>query len=103
MEANPDFGSGYLYLAKVRLDLGDLAGAEEAARRGLTRNPDAEIAPLGHYVLADVYTRLGRPKDAAHEAAEGRRLEARRAELQRKIADLQDEARRHGVPPEWLR
>ena len=75
VEANPDFGSGYLYLAKTRLDLGNLAGAEEAARTGLTRKPDAEIAPLGHYVLADVYSQRGRAKDAAREAAEGQRLE----------------------------
>jgi choline-sulfatase len=75
VEANPDFGSGYLYLAKTRLDLGDLAGAETAARSGMTLAPDAKIAPLGHYVLADVYSQRGRAKDAAREAAEGRRLE----------------------------
>lgn len=77
VDANPDFGSGYLYLAKARLDVDDLDGAEAAATRGMTLRPDADIAPLGHYVLADVYSRRGRPKDAAREAAEGRRLEAR--------------------------
>jgi arylsulfatase A-like enzyme/tetratricopeptide (TPR) repeat protein len=78
VDANPDFGSAFLYLAKARLDLGDLAGAEAAATRGMTLKPDADIAPLGHYVLADVYSRRGRPKDAAREAAEGRRLDTRR-------------------------
>jgi arylsulfatase A-like enzyme/Tfp pilus assembly protein PilF len=78
VEANPDFGSGYLYLAKARLDLGDLAGAEAAARKGMTLKPDPEIAALGHYVLADVYSQRGQVKDAAREAAEGRRLESRR-------------------------
>ena len=29
---------------------------------------------LGHFVLADVYSRMGRPQDAAREAAAGRRL-----------------------------
>jgi choline-sulfatase len=77
--ANPEFGTGYLYLAKAKLDAGDLDGAETAARTGIARQPDAEIAPLGHYVLADVYSRRGRPRDAAREAAEGRRLESRRA------------------------
>jgi choline-sulfatase len=77
VEANPAFGSGYLYLAKARLDAGDLDGAEVAAHKGLTLKPDADIAPLGHYVLADVYSRRGRPGDAAREAAEGRRLESR--------------------------
>jgi choline-sulfatase len=79
VDANPEFGSGYLYLAKARLDVDDLAGAEAAARKGMTLKPDSEVAPLGHYVLADVYSRLGRTKDAEREAAEGRKLERRRA------------------------
>ncbi|HEY7289209.1 MAG TPA: sulfatase-like hydrolase/transferase [Vicinamibacterales bacterium] len=77
--ANPTFGSGFLYLAKARLDIDDLDGAEAAALKGLTLEHDAEIAPLGHYVLADVYSRRGRTKDAEREAAEGRKLERRRA------------------------
>jgi choline-sulfatase len=77
VDANPEFGSGYLYLAKVRLDTGDLDGAQAAATKGMTLEPDPDIAPLGHYVLADVYSRRGRPKDAAREAAAGRKLEAR--------------------------
>jgi arylsulfatase A-like enzyme/tetratricopeptide (TPR) repeat protein len=79
VEANPGFGSGYLYLAKARLDMGDLDGAEAAVKKGMTLKPDAAIAPLGHYLLADVYSRRGRTKDAEREAAEGRRLENRRA------------------------
>ena len=73
--ANPEFGTGYLYLAKALLDVGDLAASEEAARKGMAANPDREMAPLGHYVLADVYTRLGREREAAHQIALGRRLE----------------------------
>jgi arylsulfatase A-like enzyme/tetratricopeptide (TPR) repeat protein len=79
VDASPVFGSGYLYLAKARLDTDDLDGAEAAALKGMTLKPDSEIAPLGHYVLADVYTRRGRLKDAEREAAEGARLERRRA------------------------
>ncbi len=79
VDANPEFGSGYLYLAKARLDLGDLGGAETAAIKGIGLKPDAEIAPLGHYVLADIYTRQGRLSDAAREEAAGRKLESRRA------------------------
>src|SRR5262249_46774556 len=75
VEANPAFGSGYLYLAKARLDVDDLDGAEAAALTGMKLHPDAEIAPLGHYVLADVYSRRGRPRDAEREAAAGQRLE----------------------------
>ncbi|MEW6320852.1 MAG: sulfatase-like hydrolase/transferase [Acidobacteriota bacterium] len=72
---NPDHAPGYLYLSKTLLDTGDLAGAEKAAREGLAKRPDAGIAPLGHFVLADVYSRLGRERDAAREAAAGRRLQ----------------------------
>jgi hypothetical protein len=36
------------------------------------------MAPLGHYVLADIYNRQGRPGEAAREVALGRALEARR-------------------------
>jgi tetratricopeptide (TPR) repeat protein len=73
--ANPEFGTGYLYLAKALLDTGDLAASEEAARKGLASTPDAQTAPLGHYVLADVYMRQGRQKDAMQEVALGKRLE----------------------------
>ena len=37
------------------------------------------MIPLGHYVLADVYSRLGREADAAREAAAGQRAERRAA------------------------
>ncbi len=72
---NPEFGTGYLYLAKALLDAADLAGAERAATRGLALKPDAAMVPLGHYVLADVYARQGRPADSANQAAAGRRAE----------------------------
>ena len=74
--ANPSFGTGYLYLAKAKLDAGDIDGAEAAAVAGMSRQPDPQIAPLAHYVLADVYSRRGRPGDARREAAEGQREEA---------------------------
>lgn len=75
VELQADFGTGQLYLAKALLDTGDLAGAEQWARKGLESNPDARIAPLGHFVLADVYNRQGRTADAEREAARARRLQ----------------------------
>ncbi len=72
----PSFGTGFLYLAKAKLDAGDLAGAESTARTGLDRQPEPEIAPLGHFILADVYSRQGRDEDAAREAEAGRRLQS---------------------------
>jgi arylsulfatase A-like enzyme/Tfp pilus assembly protein PilF len=75
VEIQPEFGTGHLYLAKALLDSGDLRGAEEWARKGLASKPDADIAPLGHYVLADVYNRMGRPGDAEREVAAAKRLQ----------------------------
>jgi arylsulfatase A-like enzyme/Tfp pilus assembly protein PilF len=77
VEARPAFAEGHLYLAKAWLDVGNLSQAEEAARRGLSQNPDPTVAPLGHYVLADVYSRLGRERDAAREVEAARKLERR--------------------------
>jgi hypothetical protein len=34
------------------------------------------VAPLGHYVLADVYSRQGEPGRAQEEVAKAQRLEA---------------------------
>jgi choline-sulfatase len=79
VDAKPDFAGGYLYLAKARLDIDDLTGAEAAVIKGRTLKPEAAIAPLAHYVMADVYSRRGRTKDAEREAAAGRRLERRGA------------------------
>ena len=45
------------------------------AERGLKAQPVSDVAPLGHYVLADVYNRQGRPQDAAAEVAKARRME----------------------------
>ena len=75
VELQEGFGTGQLYLAKALLDTGDLAGAEQWARKGLESNPDARIAPLGHFVLADVYNRQGRTADAEREVARARRLQ----------------------------
>jgi len=70
----PDFAIGRLYLAKVLLDTGDLPGAEREARAGLSLSPDPELAPLGHYVLADVYNRQGRVAEARSQQRAGDRL-----------------------------
>ena len=75
VEKKPEFGTGYLYLAKALLDTGDLAAAEQAATRGLASKPDAGLVPLGHYVLADVYSRQGRQAKSASHLAAGRRAE----------------------------
>ena len=70
----PEFAVGRLYLSKALLDLGDLAGAEREARAGLAQKPDPTLAPLGHYVLADVFNRVGRFAEARAEQTAAERL-----------------------------
>jgi arylsulfatase A-like enzyme/Tfp pilus assembly protein PilF len=78
IEINPSFGEGHLFLAKVYLDAGqNLDEAVRLARRGLELAPESEYAPLGHYIVADVYSRQGRSAEAEREAARGRALEGR--------------------------
>jgi tetratricopeptide (TPR) repeat protein len=69
-----DFPEGRIFLAKAYLDSGvNFAKAVELARQGLAAEPTPDIAELGHFVLADLYNRLGRPQDAAREVAAARR------------------------------
>jgi arylsulfatase A-like enzyme/Tfp pilus assembly protein PilF len=81
LASEPDFPRGYFLLAKLLMDRGgDLARAEELLRKGLAIDPEHRAGPLGHYVLADVLNRLGRPAAAAAAVVEGRRIEAQTRE-----------------------
>jgi len=71
--SGPTFAQAHLYLAKALLDAGDLDGAQRAARKGLELKPEPKIRPLGHFVLADVYNRLGRADEAERQLELARR------------------------------
>jgi tetratricopeptide (TPR) repeat protein len=74
--ADKSFARAYLFLAKAYLDLDEnFAEAIQLAKKGLELDPEAESAPLGHYVLADIYYRLGRSAEYAAELEKDRRLE----------------------------
>ena len=75
--SNPGFAEGQFFLAKLYLDRRDFSRAASLARHGLEIAPSSRWAPLGHFVLSDVYTGLGEREAAGREAAEGRRLAAR--------------------------
>ena len=70
------FGACYFYLAREVLEAGQLDEARRLAERGLEGDPTSPVAPLGHYVLADVYSRKGDQARADAEAEKGKRLEA---------------------------
>ena len=75
---NPAFAEGHIFLAKAYLErASNLDEAAKLAQKGLSLSPSPSVAPLGHYVLADIYNRQGRAADAAREVAQGRALEAR--------------------------
>jgi len=75
-EKAPDFGPTFFFLAREELRAGRLELAADLARRGLAVDTASEVAPLGYYVLADVYNRLGRRGDADREVGRAHRLEA---------------------------
>ncbi len=75
-EKAPDFGACYWYLAREELGAGHLDAAADLARRGLEAQPVSDVAPLGHYVLADVYNRQGQGAKAQEEVGKAQRLEA---------------------------
>jgi tetratricopeptide (TPR) repeat protein len=73
----PDFGLGHLFLAQALLESNDLDGAIASAKKGLALDVPPPLAPLGHYVLADAYARLGKTADAEREARLGREMQER--------------------------
>ncbi len=57
---NPDFPLTYFYLARIELNRGqDYNGAVALALKGLELKPEASDLPLGYFLLADLYNRLG--------------------------------------------
>ena len=77
-EKAPDFGPAFFFLAREELSAGRLEAARDLAERGLKVDSRSEVAPLGHYVLADILSRQNKPKEAQEEAAKGRALENRK-------------------------
>ncbi len=75
-EKAPEFGPAFFFLAREELDAGRLDAAADLAGRGIAADPQSEVAPLGHLVLADVYNRRGEGGKAQAELAEARKVEA---------------------------
>jgi len=76
-ELAPDFPLTYFYLA--RLDLGrgrDYEAAVELVKKGIGLGPDKADLPLGYFLLADLYNRLGREDLSQDYARKGREAAA---------------------------
>jgi arylsulfatase A-like enzyme/Tfp pilus assembly protein PilF len=74
-EKAPDFAPAFFFLAREELSAGRLDAALALARKGLEKDDRSVLAPLGHYVLADVYSRQGRRAEADGEVAKARKIE----------------------------
>jgi arylsulfatase A-like enzyme/Tfp pilus assembly protein PilF len=74
----PEFGPAFFFLAREELGAGRLDAAADLARKGLEVDEGSQVAPLGHYVLADVYSRQGRTAEARDEVAKARKIESAR-------------------------
>jgi hypothetical protein len=55
----------------------DLMRAKSLTEEGMKQNLDKDQAPLGHYLLADIYNRLGKPADAMDQVRQAQTLERR--------------------------
>ncbi|MBN2409634.1 MAG: sulfatase-like hydrolase/transferase [Candidatus Aminicenantes bacterium] len=79
MEINPEFPLSYFYLARLYLNRGtDYEEAIRLTEKGIELRPDPKDLPLGYFLLADLYSRLGDPKRAAEYARKGREITGRK-------------------------
>jgi tetratricopeptide (TPR) repeat protein len=80
IQAQPDLAVAHVYLGRTLLLMEEpmlYQEALEATRRGLELGPPATVVPTGHFVLADLYNRLGQPEAAQRELARGRAAQQR--------------------------
>jgi arylsulfatase A-like enzyme/Tfp pilus assembly protein PilF len=76
LQKKEDYGPAYIFLAKVIMDAGDnLIEAETLALKGLGLGPDRSSEILGHFVLADIYSRLGQAGKSGRHVEAARRLQ----------------------------
>jgi arylsulfatase A-like enzyme/Tfp pilus assembly protein PilF len=68
----PDFPLSYFYLARILLNRGEnLQEAIALSKKGLELGPDPGEAPLGYFLLADLYNRMGDRVKSAEYARKG--------------------------------
>lgn len=71
----PGFSLTYFYIARVYLRRGErFQEAVDLVKKGLELKPDKENLPLGYFLLADLYNRLGDYATSEQYASKGRQL-----------------------------
>jgi arylsulfatase A-like enzyme/predicted Zn-dependent protease len=72
LAADPRFPLTYFYLARLYLNRGErYEEALELAKKGIELKPDPAELPLGYFLLADLYNRLGRGGLSEENALKG--------------------------------
>ncbi len=76
IQKNEEYGSAYVFLAKAYMDTGmDLKEAARLAEKGISLNPELKTAVLAHFVLADIYNRLGRYQESQQHVSKAKQLQ----------------------------
>jgi len=71
----PEYGVAYLYLAKNIMDSGgDLSRAKDLTEKGLGLAQENSQIAFGHYLLADIFNRMGLSSQALEQIRQARKL-----------------------------
>lgn len=74
-DINPNFPLSYFYLARIHLNRGENYGeAISLAKRGIELKPEKKDLPLGYFLLADLYNRIGDSVKSSEYARKGKEL-----------------------------
>jgi len=80
MEVEPDFPLAYFYTARILLRRGrDYEEAIALARKGIELRPAPAELPLGYFLLADLYNRVGKSALSVENARKGQEAAAEAA------------------------
>jgi arylsulfatase A-like enzyme/Tfp pilus assembly protein PilF len=80
LDTDPGFPLTYFYLARIYLNRGERYGeAVDLVQKGIVLKPEASELPLGYFLLADLYSRLGNGALSEEYARKGQAAAASRA------------------------
>jgi tetratricopeptide (TPR) repeat protein len=75
IEHNPNFPMSYFYLARIYVNRGErYEEAVSLVEKGIELKPKNEDLPLGYFLLADLYNRLGQSAKSEEYASKGKAL-----------------------------
>lgn len=74
-DINPNFPLSYFYLARIYLNRGEnYHEAISLAKKGIKLKPEEKDLPLGYFLLADLYNRIGDSVKSTEYARKGKEL-----------------------------